>query len=408
MKSVNYQSHQRGAVSLIVVIFTAILVTVITIGFVSLMVRNQQQATQSDLSQSAYDSALAGIEDAKRALLLDKQCQEGTAALSPQRCVEIATLLESGKCDTVNKILGDSSGVTVVGQTEGDKQLQQAYTCATIALDTPDYRGKDLTNGHSHLIPLRVAPGASFNQVEIMWFTQEDAAAASGAETGLDTVSLDIPSGNEVPLTTPTGTPDSAWTTQTPPLLRSQLIQTAGTFNLSQFNDAGGSGDSDSSALFLYPGRSQDPTLASGFGADIKSGKAPKRVICSDTDFENGGYACRVSLSVPSPVGGSESDRTAYLRLTAFYNTTRYRIVLKKDGVVVPFHGVQPEVDVTGRANDIFRRVKARVQLDASYPYPESTLDLEGNLCKDYAVTIDPGRYGQVNRSERCDPRATP
>ena len=62
------QNNNRGAVSIFIVLFTALLVTIIATGFIQLMLRNQQQSVNSDLSQSAYDSALAGVEDAKRAL----------------------------------------------------------------------------------------------------------------------------------------------------------------------------------------------------------------------------------------------------------------------------------------------------------------------------------------------------
>ena len=55
---------KKGATSIYIVAFTTMVLSILTISFVRIMVSEAQQTSNYDLSQSAYDSALAGIEDA--------------------------------------------------------------------------------------------------------------------------------------------------------------------------------------------------------------------------------------------------------------------------------------------------------------------------------------------------------
>jgi len=81
--------------------------------------------------------------------------------------------------------------------------------------------------------------------------------------------------------------------------------------------------------------------------------------------------------------------------LTSLYNKSHFQVVLTNGGApdtggtnIIKFKDVQPEVDSTGRANDIFRRVQSRENLyDTSFPYPDATIDITGNFCKDFGVT---------------------
>ena len=61
---------KKGMASLYLVAFTTLLLGVLTMSFVRVMVTESKESSNSDLSQSAYDSALAGIEDAKTAIII--------------------------------------------------------------------------------------------------------------------------------------------------------------------------------------------------------------------------------------------------------------------------------------------------------------------------------------------------
>lgn len=380
---------QRGAVSLFLVVFSALLITTITIAFVRIMIQDQMQATTNDLSKSALDSAQAGVEDAKRLIVMYQQnCSSGPK--TSKDCGTWYDLMDGTHCDALQKagIVSASDDGVLLQQSEGDKALQQAYTCVKVMLDTPDYVGS-LSPGESRLIPLKAV--GSFDKVRIEWFSKTDLEAAQAG----DTVNLD---------TSAQLTSYAAWPRNRPSLMRAQLLQFGSDFKMSDFDANGDDDKTDATTLFLMP--STVGLVGSGLNFLNEYSSGPlQQIKCDDsfsaTSTDGEEYACSATVKLPLPINAdSIDDRTAYLRLNAPYNTsTSFRVSLlngsKSD--TVQFDGVQPEVDSTGRANDLFRRVLSRVELNNNgFPYVEGTLDITGNLCKTFSVSssakdYDPG-----------------
>lgn len=389
--------QQAGAVSLFVVIFATLLITVVTVSFLRLMVGDQNRASNNDLSQSAYDSAQAGVEDGKRALLrYQKICNEG----GQSACDLVASQINDVACNEALRVGdvigsgdvsgggGSQTGEIKIQQTSsaGDATLDQAYTCVTITLITDDYLGS-LSPGESKLVPL--IGESSFDRVTIQWFSADDIGTSS---TGANTVSL-TGVAQPQPLLGQT-----SWPINRPSVLRSQLLQFGNGFTLGDFDATTASGQSNTNTVFMYPTSAvtgateaftvHDPRIKDSNG-DIpqkQRNDTPLPVHC-ESSVSAGGYACTQTLILPEPINGG--DRTAFLRLTPFYNATHFRATLSNSAASVRFDSVQPIIDSTGRANDLFRRVSSRVDLiDTSFPYPDATVDLTtGNLCKNFSVT---------------------
>ncbi len=368
--------RQAGAVSLFVVIFATLLITVITISFARLMTSDQQQATTADLSQSAYDSAQAGVEDAKRALLnYQSLCSVGGPA-----CDMARTNIDSPVCNvSLTGVATPQNGEVMIQQTVGDKALDQAYTCVTITRNTDDYQGA-LQAGTSRLIPL-VGTGA-FDSVLVEWYSAGD---------------LQDPTNVDLTATTTPLLSQSSWSINKPSVMRAQLMQVGSSFKLSDFDNTT-NGQSNANTLFLYPvGIKNNVNAAIDTETvlirDIRKTPtgSPLPITCSG-DISGGGYACRAQLILPTPIGGG--NRTAFLRLTSLYNKTNFRVSLLNSNNTVQFNGVQPQIDSTGRANDLFRRVQSRVEFsDPNFPYPEAAVQTTGNFCKNFLVTNNPSDY---------------
>lgn len=389
---------QKGAVSIFVVIFAILLMSVVTVSFLRIMVNDQSQASANDLAQSAYDSAQAGVEDAKRALLwYQKQCQSDP---NSSTCQNLATQLASSTC---NKAVVGVAGVatattdgTKYGEVQvqssasetGDKRdeaLNQAYTCVTLTLDTDDYVGNAAVN-QPVLVPLKSVAQANVDAIKIEWFTTEDLSNSTG--------SVSFPaSGAAKPLLD-----QASWTHDMPSLLRAQYIQVGSNFKLSDFDYYNSSSSqSNTNTLFLYP-KSSGGNSTGSFLSDIRkessgsyqpasTGTAPYPTNCSTTVSADV-YACAVTLSVPKPInGGTASD--AYLLLMPFYNSTHFKITLVHNGDPNPvkFKAVQPIADSTGRAGTLFRRVQSHIDLYQTNPFIVGAVDVTGNFCKDFSVT---------------------
>jgi hypothetical protein len=394
------RGNQSGAVSIFIVIFAALLLSIITISFVRLMIADQQRATNEDLSQSAYDSATTGVEDAKRALLnYQRKCQTG----GPEICADARkALIAEEKCNAGLRVdnvigaadLGDTSsgeiGEVKIQQNIGDKVLDQAYTCVIVGLETPDYLG-EIAQNETKLIPLSAvnndtSSSDSFNKVTIEWFSSKDLGED---ETAIDLLSQAASSSSQ-PLTA-----QSAWPGNRPPLLRTGLMQVGGGFTTNDF-DATVGDNSNANTLFLYPVSSVGTPSTAFVARDVREPIGETKPAGADATLpthcedeisgDAGNYSCKIILDLPTPINGGL--RTAYLRLTSLYNAAHFRITLSNDEGVVNFSDVQANVDSTGRANDLFRRVVSRVDLvDTTFPYPEGAVDVSGNLCKEFAVT---------------------
>lgn len=386
------KQKQQGAVSIFIVVFSAMLVTVIVVSFVGLMIRAQQQAMNADLSQSAYDSALAGVEDAKSLLLRYRQCLSDSPS-APSNCNDIEALFDGEpECNMVKRAMtnfaspaSDDSEMLIQSSDGGDTSsaaLDQAYTCTKVYY-MADEKELMIEDGETELVPIET-DGEYYDEIEISWFMKENG----------DERDLNIPLSTLLPQ-------KAAWNPSgrvTPSVLRAQWIQHGEEFNADDFDEDNADGEANTKTLFLYPSTF---SATSSFNADDRGDnpplKSPRQAECSESDYENGGYACSIRLAIPDAIGtDGNGARAGYLHLGALYNATKVRISLI--GPAGPVEIVAPTIDSTGRANDLFRRVKVGVSFTGDYP--RANFDVMGNLCKDFSVA--PDYYSQGN----CNPNA--
>mgnify|MGYP003527109269 CR=1 FL=1 len=365
--------REHGAASLIVVIFSILLLVTVSLGFIRLVIRDQQRTIDDELSRGAYDAALAGVEDGKR--ILQACVAQGDAgacnAITANKCnsVHRAKILSAADSNSNEDEVFLKSSAGTAGET-----YDQAYTCVKVQRDTQSYEGK-LTADTSRIIPLDTV--GNFSQITVSWYKKPSLSV------------LNLPT-----VSTPTLPPLAEWVTGTnivrPPIVRVQLIQyNNGNFNLDHFDQSGGG-----NTLYLYPANAGATSLS--FVADGRrtgTDDLLKYVKCDDVTP----YVCSVVLTLTDPVGGSAATRKAYLRVTSIFGDTQFSV--QANGTML--HDVQPAVDATGRASDVFRRIKANVELESPFDiYPRATVDITKNFCKDFSVSADAYMPGSCDATQ--------
>ena len=128
---------------------------------------------------------------------------------------------------------------------------------------------------------------------------------------------------------------------------------------------------------------------------------SPSPVLCSAARFNANQYACAAVLTIPNGRQLKAGSRMAFMRVTSLYTRTQLRVSFEdaSGNATARFDGVQPLVDSTGRAGDVYRRVLSRVSPDGAFTFPEYAVDTTGSLCKDFSVS-DTAAISGI-----CDPR---
>lgn len=407
---------KKGMASLYLVAFTTLLLGIVTMSFARVMISESREASNSDLSQSALDSALAGIEDAKTAILKYEKCQNNSAS-APDCGATIKRMEEAFKshdCDVVRNILIDEKE----GAVDISKDLNQSYTCVTIVNDAPIYQSTLTEDVHSRIVPAwTIKEYDNVVGVELQWFTPTSNDDANAEILYMNDGSM----GSFIPLKDKSSAMDKSSREKAAPILTFELFQTDTTFTMAELdlNNETNTG-TDHAMIMLYPDNSTDKSFVSArnlLDASNKSSQAalassanpedsvvPKLVSCYKHD--DGGARCRAVIEFPATYKnattiyqpGTRAKHTFMFRVSLPYGAPQTDFSIKPCKKIengeckdpTEFNGAQYIVDSTGRASDLYRRIIARVETMPNFIFPEYAVQVSGNnsmIEKNFYVT---------------------
>jgi len=428
---------KKGAASFYIVAFSTLILLIVATSFAAIIISEVTRTSNDDLSQSAYDSALAGVEDAKLAFYNYQSCiAQGATAVEPNKedgnitCGEIVYYMENEDCDMVAHALGrineSEEGEVFIKESSSSKNnMMQAYTCNKVKRNTSDYRSSLSSSNQIKVIQPKFANGLTatdIKYVRISWFKTNNG-------DNFNYANFDSNSGNVAfkPYSTEVATP---------PTLSIAMLQTANNFTLADFESSRSeSQQTNRGMVYLVPFGKKDKEriknngsfelaynaennrnfinkegfVASNNKLGGENKNLPYAVYCPEhnADDNNGEFACSATIALPDPINGEDerNDETFFFIVSLPYGSPETHFSLEfcmDDKICSPessetsqaiLSGVQIEIDSTGRANNLYRRVVARLEPGAD-DFPLSImgpLELLGDpnsdgLKKNYSV----------------------
>lgn len=366
--------RKKGAASFYIVAISTLILVIVVASFATLIVSQMERTSNADLSQSAYDAAMAGVEDAKLAYLNYKNCKaagytaassvnidEGLPNDNRNACSYILYYMNNPDCDMVAKMLGRT--VNTAEGTAVDEgvrnNMQQYYTCVKIN-NQPQEQTKSLRPYETAVFKPVFASGSAseIKKIKVRW----------GGDSKLSVTILQAPSGfNFDDFTFPSLDGDNETGTN------------LGTVFLARDDDK-----SDESVSEDVVMKSNDKTVQNEMHTISRNEGADKyEAIIELPAVYNGGDLVKKAdglfeIAIMSFDSSSDSEESVSISY------------LKDDDEPVSIEN-QFVVDSTGRANDLYKRVK--VTLDA-----EGQGDLviggplilgDGGLEKNFSVTTE-------------------
>lgn len=343
------------------------------------------------MSQSAYDSAQVGVEDAKKFMsLYSSKCANGFNVTSPE-CIQMQNAIASDQCNSIVN-LGKADPqkeikVQTNSTTTGDEALNQAYTCLKITKNTDDFLGK-VSPGSSKIVPLRGISN-DVRKIRLSWHSKEDMSVEGGD------ISLEKIIGEDASLVDA-----KTWNSKQnrPAVIKAQYFGYNN--SIRSLNQLDSNFSIDGNGLdeqIYYPAANNTvaatnrTTLSTTRRQEGDNSGTLKRLsmVRCNSSLNSATYACSVVVDLGHNVKTTDA---AFVRLTPIYKSANFKVeLLNASDQIVKFDGIQPKVDSTGRANDQFRRVESRIEFDdQNFPVPDFALQLEdgGNtLCKNFWVT---------------------
>lgn len=356
------QRKQTGIVSITVTLVLMLVISMIVLGFAQVSRREQRQSLDRHLSTQAYFAAESGVND----------------VIDVLRNAPPGSNYEKASCNNPSE-----NNLYRNLQYSISTSDQVSYTCVLVTTEVQFLRTTLANDGAATGLPLYPKTG-TMASLRLRW-----------TPTGASAFTVANCSGSANPTTL---TANSAASWRCPfGLLRVDLVPLTPA-GIRRGSTAPGDGLLGSQkALFLYPTNTAGPATYSL--VTTPSGSI-RRMQCTATD-------CTATISGLAPASNYG------IRAMAVYAGGTLEITaLDALNNTVLLTNAQAQIDVTGKAQDILRRLQVRVPLNANHSGANYALESGSSICKRFGsapgLLVITGITGQDQSNPMCATTTAP
>lgn len=346
-----YSNDEHGLIAIFVALIITTILALTTIGFGRIMNREYRQAVDRDLSTQAFYAAQSGLSDASEYIAANS-----AGATTPQK----------NTCQTNQSI---SPYTDFRPNLSGDNQI--SYSCLLFDGNIFDLRFDNLQPNRPRVF--KVTP-SGLDRFLFSWQDNEGDQGFKAVEDYpkfYDQVNWNAIGGRTGALEVtifPVYDNDSDRNALRGDQLSYIMYPTAGaaTFNTASSITPGGQ--------TAVVARAQcNNSYRTGFDAYFPG--ATTAYACNNIVFND--------LS-----NDFRNVKIFYIRVTALYNPVNLMIRGASSVTPVALPGAQVQVDVTGKANDVLRRLQTRVTLTPNLAIPDYSIRTTSTLCKRIRIPV--------------------
>jgi len=339
-------SDERGIISITVTVIFVMVISLIVLGFSQVSQRNGKLALDRQLSAQANYAAEVGLNDAMKKI--SEYIDSGYSSVSGEgKLFPPQDECEGEYTQNGGRVYGSDDTVR--------------YTCLLVS-EPPDLVATPGTDT-SVVWPLNAAPGKTLVTTEVSW--------RRAANTNGLSVSNCEDVGHHVS--------PAVWAANCPfALVRVDFIAADKVANAKEAAKA-------TMTMFLYPRSGGTSEYAYSSVVNPYGTGAPQAIT---------GYASCNESECVTEITGLDTIPSAYIRIKPFYQPFS---VVRAESTGSELVGGQVQIDVTGKAQDVLRRIQGRVSIsgssskEASKYFSDYSVESSESVCKRFNVS---GRLG--------------